>query len=496
MTNQEKKSVVILGGSVEAYMAAWAICRQYDREAIDITLLDTGGAEDGGALSLQEESLSILARFDLNEKTLLENVAATHKLGTRFVGWQEQDADVIQPIGTHGGPMDLVSFQSFAVKKRQVDGSIAYNDYALGASAAAAGKFAHPQTGPGSILATLGYSVHLDSTGLLRLLKERCVARGVSVRKTQAEDLAPELDRGYVSSIASGDRDLPAVDILIDCSNVPKNRFSEALSIPFESWRAFFGTDRKLPFSKGPEENCKPLTTIAACEGGFIRKSPLESSTAGGFYYASERLGEEEARSFLRRVEPDGEADSSVLEFETGIRESAWVGNYVALGKTYGRYEPLDSSNFHGFLVALERFLDLFPRTQDCELEAREFNRKTRLWYENLRDFNLMRTAALRFSDLEPGRTEGLPESFRHKLDLFVTTARPAYFEEEPFPEHYRVSSCINMGFWPRSCDPLVERFDFGKLDQRFEEMKRLIADSVSRMSNHLDYKHRLLASQ
>jgi hypothetical protein len=52
------------------------------------------------------------------------------------------------------------------------------------------------------------------------------------------------------------------------------------------------------------------------------------------------------------------------------------------------------------------------------------------------------------------------------------------------------------MGFWPESHHVLVDRFDFGKLDQRFEEFKGMIAATVAKMPNHLEYTRRLLASQ
>lgn len=496
VNHKDKRRIVILGGTVEGYMTAWAICQQYGKERFDVVVLDFGADENEAALSLQGESLPILARFGLNEKMLAENLSSTCKLGTRFVNWCMQDDETIQPIGTHGGPMDLVPFHNFAAKKRKSNPSLDYNDYSLGASAAMAGKFVHPQTNPGSILATLLYSLHLDSGQFTTWLKRLCVDRGVVTREVAIDDVALSRENNRVSALVLDDGESLDVDLVVDCFGGARNPFAEALSIGFEGWESHLPTDRVMSFSRPADEGCKPLTTVTAHEEGLVIESPLASSVRGDFYFSRKALGDEQAVEFLQRVVPECEIPGPARAFEPGIRDAAWIGNYVALGPAYGRYEPLDASNFHGFLVALERFFDLFPRSDDSALEAHEFNRKTRLWYENMRDFNLIRVVALRLSDVDENKLGELPQSFRHKFELFVKTAQPAYFEEEPFPEPYRVSAFINMGFWPRSYHPLVEKFDFDRLDQRFEEMKRLIADSVSRMSNHLDYTRRLLASQ
>ncbi|MDZ7791549.1 MAG: tryptophan 7-halogenase [Xanthomonadales bacterium] len=496
MSDSIKRKIVVLGATVEGYMAAWTLKQQYAKGRFDITVLDCATEGGEGAFSLQEESLRILARFGLNEKTLLENVSGTHKLGTTFGNWRADGGEIVQPLGTHGGPMESVAFQNFAVVKRREHGGLDYNDYSLSANAAQAGKFIHPQINPGSILSTLGYSLHLDRSELRALLEKLCREEDVATLDSEVQEVGLSEDGSSVARLTLSDGKALDADLFIDCSNRADSPVGDALSVPFESWRRYFANDRKIAFRQQGDGNCRPLTEVTAYENGLIRKVPLETSFRGELYYPGERLDREHAVDFLKSVEPGAEIESDAIAFESGIRASAWVGNYVALGKAYGRYEPLDSSNFHGFLVSLERFLDLFPRTADCECEAREFNRKTRLWFENLRDHNLMRYVSLQFSSIEPDGLEALPESFRQKFRLFTETADVAYFEEEPFGEPYRVSCYINMGFWPKSHHVLVDRFDFGKLDQRFEEFRRMVDAAVAKMPNHLEYTRRLLASQ
>lgn len=496
VSEEQKMKIVILGGTAEAYLAACAIGHQYRHDRLALTVVDSGGEVAESAVSLQQESLPFVARFGLNEKLLAQNVESSYRLGTRFENWTGDGSAVVQPLGTHGGPMDLVAFESYATKKRRVDPSLDYNDYSLGAAAALSGKFLHPQIRPDSILATLGYAQHLDSSELRAWLKRLSFEQGVAVESGAVERIESNDNRGIVEKLHLDNGQVLSADLIIDCSNQADGKIGQALGIGFESWRQYFPNDRRIAFRQAVAANWKPLTEVAAHPDGIVRKAPFESGVLGEFYYSSSRFDEDAATERLKRIEPELTAISSAAACESGIRQSAWCGNYVALGKAYGRYEPLDVSNFQGFLVGLDRLLALFPRTSDFGLEAREFNRKTRLWYENMRDFNLMRHAALATSDqVKPG-SDDLPETFRHKLKLFTRTAKMPYVEEEPFAEPYRVSAYINMGFWPETHDVMIERFEFEKLDERFDEMKRLIAETVAGMPNHVDYVKRLLASQ
>lgn len=500
MNNSVKKEILIVGNTLEAFVAAFAISKQFNPSSYNITVLKDKEQDISNGVSLPFELLAGYSRLQISEKMLLENTNSSYKLGTLFQNWGDC-GDVIQPLGTHGGQMDMVAFQSFAVKKRQSQPSLNYNDYALGAAAASESKFIHPQSNPGSILSTLAYSIHLDAHSTKDWFESACKKQEVSIISGEIEKVSVDDARTLTSIELAGGKSLKP-NFVIDCSNKADNLFSDALSIEFENWENLVKFNKKISCKVEQGKIEKPLTIVNNSNRGILKAVPIGEDLLCDFYFSSSQLSDEKAASALESSLSEmisSEAAISlgkVENFAEGVRNYAWVGNYVALGKSYGQYLALDASNHYGFFVALERLVSLFPRGSDSEIVAYEFNRKTRLWYENMRDFNLMRVLRIEPLLNQDNCSNSLPESYRHKLELFTNSAQLAYFEEEPFAEHYRASAYINMGYWPESYDLLLDKFDFSRLESRFDEMKKTIKSTISNMPNHKDYLQRILSNK
>ncbi|MCW8877306.1 MAG: tryptophan 7-halogenase [Kangiellaceae bacterium] len=495
MDNKKIRQIVIFGDGVEAQLAALVIKSQFDEESFAVSIVSGGSQNSSYALSLQPESISIFNLIGLDEKTLMRNVKSNFKFGTLFENLDGKGKSCFQPFGTHGGPMDLVSFQHFAIKKRIEQGSFDYNDYSLAAKAALANKFVHPQN-PGSLLSTLSYSLHLSAEDLEALFAHRCRALGVNVIQGAVKEVNTSNDR--ITNVVLDDLTQVNGDFFIDCTNQIANPFAEAMEIKIKSWSEWFENDRVARvFSSNEGEEL--FTRVKADSNKIVRQIGLADGSAQDVYYSSRVTSAEEV---ARELKSDSLAKDVVDEqFIIGTREVAWKGNYLALGRAFGQYEPLNASNFHGFIVGLQKFIALFPRTDDCELESFELNRKLNLWYENMRDINLLYHLSLEqkagnsSNNLSAINLEKYPQSFQHKFKTFIDSGQLAYYEEEAFSEPFRSSLYLNLQFWPSAYDPRMDRFDMSQMNTRFDEMKSAINSTVAQMPNHLQYRSQYLDS-
>ena len=492
---QNNDSILIVGNTLEAYVTAYALSQQFGKARYKVSILKSNKKEFARGISLSYEALSILNRLGISEKLLVENIPLNYKIGTIFNHWGEQHKS-LQPLGSHGGPMDMVAFQSFAVKKKQSDSALDFNSYSLGAKAALEAKFVHPQSSPGSILSTLAYSLNLDGDAFSCWAQALCESRDIAIVEGDVAEVLVDEASNFINTITLSDNSQLSAELIIDCSNESQNKLSDKLSVHFNYWNDLFSNHREINFVVKQNSENLPVTQVANKEGVIHQQVVIGDDVFGKVYYSEDLANEESVINSLSISKEASFKASDSSEFFHGIRERAWLGNYVALGGAYGNYYPFDACNFYGFLNALERLITLFPRTQSFELEAYEFNRKTQLWYENMRDFNLIRVLGLGSQKATTTQFEMLPESFQHKFELFTESAQLAYYEEEPFAEHYRVSTFINMDFWPSQYDPLLDRFDFVRLDARFNEMRETISSTVRNMPNHQEYLTSLKAQK
>lgn len=482
------EKVIIVGGGISAWTAAVAIGQAFAEQKLRLTLVDTGVAETE-ALATHPQSLAFLNSLGLNEIELVKKARASFRLGTLFNTWNHPRHEYLQPFGSHGGPLGHVSFQHFAIKRHLLGGSGAFEDYSLGAVAARAGKFRHPESNPQSIFSTLAYAHHIGRQDLEQLLAERAQQLGVKMVRGAVEDVSLDADSGFVSSVLLDSGERLAAELFVDCSGPKATLIGQALGQDFDDWSKWFAADKVIRCTTPLAVRLEPYTTVTGHERGWLRQVALQNEVQAEFHFSSQDLDEHQTTQALASA-LQGQAPG---EFETsdvthGLRGQPWFRNCVAFGEAAGRVEPLDISNLALVFNAIQRFLGLFPDRSCSPLLARRFNRLTRWEFENLRDLSLLRYQAVERDDAalwSQWRNQPLPDSLRRKMSLFQSNGQIAYREQEVFFEPYQAAAFIGLEKWPDSYDPFLDTFDFDELTQRFDGMKRMIRETVAQMPSH-----------
>ncbi|RLA25645.1 MAG: hypothetical protein DRQ63_09425 [Gammaproteobacteria bacterium] len=128
---------------------------------------------------------------------------------------------------------------------------------------------------------------------------------------------------------------------------------------------------------------------------------------------------------------------------------------------------------------------------------AREYNGVTQAEHENIRDFLILHYRASQRGD-SPFWSDYLdqevPDSLAHKIRLFNAHGQVAFYEEESFPDTSWASLWLGQDQWPSGYDPILDNYDFQRLQSRFNQMKQIIAQAASNMPAQKDYLARYCA--
>jgi len=177
--------------------------------------------------------------------------------------------------------------------------------------------------------------------------------------------------------------------------------------------------------------------------------------------------------------------------FQQGCRESFWTGNCIALGTAAGNVEPLAGTHLASIQAGLMRLLSMFPDKDCSPLLADEYNQLTQQEYRNIRDFLILqyRASQRATSPFWAGYLASpVPSSLEHKIELFNAHGQVAMYEEESFPDTSWASTWLGQDLWPQAYDPILDNYDFQRLQGRFEQMRQIIQQATNAMPSHRDY--------
>jgi tryptophan halogenase len=272
----------------------------------------------------------------------------------------------------------------------------------------------------------------------------------------------------------------------------------QALKTGYDEWTKWLPCDRAAAV---PCENAGPLTPYTratAREAGWQWRIPLQHRTGNGYVYGSNFISDDEATSkLMARLGGKALADPRLLRFTAGRRRKTWNRNCVAIGLAGGFLEPLESTSIHLIQVAITTLIDYLteaPAQAEVHFDPRTveaYNRWIEMEYDRVRDFLILHYHATERDDAPIWnycRTMDVPDSLKHKMELFRQRARVVTYKDGLFLEPSWLAVYFGQRVMPHGYDPLADAVDGTALARKLQQVREQIQAAVLRMPTHEEF--------
>lgn len=484
-TRTSRKRVVIAGGGTAGWMVAAAIGKTLEK-VVDCTLVES---DTIGTVGVGEATIPPLLSYNrligVDEAEWMKAVNGTFKLGIAFENWTDVGHRYIHSFGVTGKDHWTAGFQHFWRRGRELGLARDFGDYCLELVAAEKERFAHlPKLG-------LNYAYHIDSSAYALFLRQLAEKHGVK-RLEGRIDAVRRAPDGDLESLTLEDGTVLEGDLFIDCTGFRALLIGEALGVGYDDWSHWLPCDRAIAVQTRSVREPVPYTRAIAHGAGWRWQIPLQHRTGNGVVFCSRFMSEDEGGAhLLSAVEGEVLTEPRVIRFRTGTRRAHWHRNCVAIGLSSGFIEPLESTSIHLIQKSVVRLLQMFPHDGVARADVDEFNAQTFYELEHIRDFIILHYHLTNRTDTEfwrHVRSMEIPESLRHRMDLFRETGRVFRANDQLFAENSWTQVMLGQGLLPESYHPIADAMDEDELRRFLEHIDSNVARTVATLPAHRAY--------
>jgi len=487
-------SILIVGSGFAAWASAAMLARA-TRARIPITVV-AAAAEPPDDELLGSSRPSILrthAELRIDEPGFMRATRATFKLGTELRDWNSPGHSFVHAFGDIGARLDSVAFHQLLNRARLAGSPVpGIDEFSLAAQAVRAGRFAHPAADRRSVASTYSYAYHFDAiaaTGYLRALAEH---QGVRHATGQVREVLHH-ENGLLRGVTLDSGEELNAQFFIDCSGASSRLLGQALGVPFDSWSHWLPCDRVVQLRVARAAPAAAASVATAHPAGWRLSLPLQGEDLRAVFYASAHLDEAAAVKLLGAAA--GAANPAARPQVYGRRRRFWAGNCVAIGAAGAVPDPLSAMSAQLVYDSVQRLIELFPHEEAGERVIAEYERRTTLQYERVRDFAALHYALAGRGDSgfwRERRQVPVPESLDYRLQLFRKGGRLPAFDDEVYDESDWVSVLLGLEVWPGKAEPLTLGMIPDQLVQRIDRMRQIMRQAAEAMPAHGDYLQKL----
>ncbi len=427
-------------------------------KVLDIKLVES---DEIGTVGVGEATIPTLVTFhrllEINEQEFMAATQATFKLGIGFENWRAPGENYIHSFGTTGKDHWTAGFQHFWLKGRERKLAGDYGDYCLELRASLESRFAHLPRGG------MNYAFHIDAGLYAKFLRK--FAEGFGVKRIEGKIVDVKVDgveSGFIESIKLDSGELIEGDLFIDCTGFRGLLIGNALHVGYEDWSHYLFCDSAVALQTESVGPAIPYTRSIARDAGWQWRIPLQHRVGNGMVYCSRYLADEQAKTGTAG-QCRGQGAHRAARHQVPARASAarpGASNCVAIGLASGFIEPLESTSIHLIQRGIIRLMQMFPRDGIRQSDIDEYNRQTNHEIEHIRDFIVLHYHVTRRQDTpfwRSCRAMEIPDTLRHRIELFRETGRVFRVPNELFAENSWIQVMLGQGIEPQQHHPVAD---------------------------------------
>ena len=482
--------IVIVGGGTAGWMAAATFAR-FLETGFEIDLIES---EEIGTVGVGEATIPQIRLFNdalgLDEDAFLRATQGTYKLGIEFVDWLRPGHRYMHAFGAVGRDVGLLPFHQYWLRAQKLGSARDLAAYSLNNQAALADRMQRGPARTARVLPDMPSAFHFDAGLYARHLRRYSETRGV----TRIEGKVVRVDqdeRGDISTLLLEDGTTLGADLFIDCTGFRGLLIEQTLKTGYDDWTHWLPADRAIAVPSERSTAFTPYTRSTAKAAGWQWRIPLQHRTGNGLVYSSQHWSDDEATAtLLAGLDGEALADPRPIQFRTGKRRQMWNRNVVAIGRSGGFMEPLESTSIHMIQSAIARLMKLLPGRTIAQADRDEFNRQSDFEYERIRDFIILHYHANDRSEpfWQMCREAALPETLAAKIDLWRGNGHITREHEELFTEVGWLQVFAGQGVMPAGHHPLADAIPAADLAEFLDTIDQLNAREVAQMPSHADF--------
>ena len=486
--NTKIKSVAIVGGGTSGWITAAMLARVLGKN-LAITLIES---EQIGTVGVGEATIPPIRTLNqalgIDEADFIKKTKATIKLGIQFENWNQKGDSYMHAFGSMGKDLAFCGFEQLWFRSEQAGDKTDFWDYSLNYQAAKQGRFAKLESIPNTGMNGLVYAYHFDAGLYAKYLRDYSEQRGVKRVEGIVEQVNLSSEDGAIESLLLPKGIIVEADLFIDCSGFKGLLIDDALGVGYEDWSHYLPCNRAVTVQTELSGAPRPYTRSISHEAGWRWQIPLQHRVGNGLVYSSEYLSDDAATTKLLE-DLDGTLcnEPRVIAFKTGRRELAWHKNCIAIGLTSGFLEPLESTSIHLVQSAVTRLIKLFPHNGFKASEVLEYNRQTQDEIEHIRDFIILHYRLNNRPEAfwQYCQTMDIPDSLRHKIELFRETGKLFNPVEALFSNVAWHQVMVGQGLLPQDYHPIASTLTPQQLSEFQQNIKQVIKQVVASMPTH-----------
>ncbi|WP_096086350.1 tryptophan halogenase family protein [Agaribacterium haliotis] len=491
------KRLLIVGGGTAGWMAA-ALLKKVLGAQVELSLLESEQIAPvgvGEATIPQIQHVNQVLGFD--EAEFLRETKASLKLAIKFENWKKPGSAYFHSFGAAGQSRAFCQFHHYLSRAR-AEGICRDSvwDYDLNYLVASQNKFAKLAANAQGL--QLPYAYHFDASLYARYLRKIAERDGVCRIEGLFVDAERDADSGRLKAVILEDGRRLEADMFIDCSGFRALLMQKVLNTGYQSWKHWLPCDRALAVPSRRLEKTLPYTRAIAHGAGWQWRIPLQHRNGNGLVFSSHYYSQDQARQLLlNNIDSELEAEPRLLSFEPGRCLKQWHKNVVAVGLSSGFIEPLESTSIHLIQSAIVRLLKFFPFQEIEQSAVDEYNRLSKLEYEQIRDFIILhyhvnqRDDSQFWKDL---RHMSVPESLSRKITMFRNTGYVQREQDDLFHDASWMQVLLGQGVEPKAWHPLANAPDSEQLKAWLESIKQNYAELVQAMPGHDEFIEKFTA--